>query len=171
MKEIVSLLIFSFFMTTSAKGNATDTSICKCRYYSSFEINEYKKIADSIGEILYDKYGNLLVIGERSFSGANLLFIVKRHKEYRGFFYNLGNKKSRVIDNITINQMAVKILTDSNAIKHSDKIPCKFISHDFSFFVSFGRTVQFYEVCYSQVLSVKSKPIGRLFSYYMKNFM
>jgi hypothetical protein len=171
MKFILLLLGFYFFAIATSFAYGGDTATCKCSYYSSYKISVYNHKKDSISSLLYKKYGNVILIGQRSFATSNLLFItITRNNEYKGFFYDLVNKKNKIVHGNEVKVMADRILADTMAIKSSDKIPCQYISHDFGFFVSFKHLEGTYEVCYSQVLSVRDKSIGALFLYYLDKF-
>lgn len=171
MKCILLLLNLLFFELNISYASGGDTAICNCEYYSSYKINIYKQKIDSISSKLRLKYSNVIFIGHRSFATADLLFITRSgNKGYKGFFYDLFKNKERVVIGADVTKMADKILADSISLKNSYSIPCQYISHDFSFFVSFELEKNTYEVCYSQVLTVRDKSIGKLFIYYLNKF-
>lgn len=170
MKNVLltSVVLILFFVTSSAYAN--DTLNCQCHYYSSYKKSDYINKFDSIKNAVKRTYGNVIAIGKRSFSEATTLFIFRTKGTYKGFFYNFNNASRKVVSDIQAHTIANKILQDTTAIINSDKILPQRLSHDFSFFVSFEKQEHIYEICYSQVLIVRNKSIGKLFIYYLENF-
>lgn len=168
MKSLIIILVFYSLFTQSCNGN--DTTNCKCTYYSSFDLEKYKFKTDSICQFLNYEYGHAIMIGHRSFAEANLLFIIKNKEDYRGFFYDLANNKSREVNNSIINKLAEGMYLNEANMKKACMLPKQEISHDFSFFVSFESPNKLYEICYSQILSAKDNVISKLLLYYKDNF-
>lgn len=170
MEKILFLFVVYSFISLKCIGQDFHVSTCKCQYYSSYNLKTYINKIDSIRKVISKNYGNVALIGYRSFSAANVLFISKGKGGYKGFFYNLIKKSNQVIKSPKVKEMANRILNDTSAIKNSDTIKPQYISHDFSFFVSYRGGKSIYEVCYSQVLTVRNKKIGQLFIYYLDNY-
>lgn len=170
MEKLLFIFVLSSFFSIKCLGQRGDTSVCKCQYYSSYNIKTYRHKLDSIRQVINKNYGNVIFIGYRSFSAANVLFIIKTKGVYKAFFYNLVKGSSQVIKGRKVSEIADRILKDTNAVKNSAKIKQQYISHDFSFFVSYNNGKNIYELCYSQVLTVKNNHTGQLFTYYLDNF-
>jgi hypothetical protein len=161
------VIIFFSFKTLA---QSDDISRCKCQYYSAYSIKMYKNKIDSICQDLNKNYGELIFIGSRSFSAANVLFITKKSGVYNGTFYNLIKGSRQIITGQKLSEIADRISKENNSIQDLTKIKPQYISHDFSFFISYNGGKDIYEVCYSQILAVKDKPIGKLFTFYLENF-
>lgn len=170
MKKILfsSVLLFQFSFISLAQ--IIKTSDSKCQYYSPVEIKTYKFKIDSIFQFYNKKYDTVLFIGNRNFSGAKALFIIKADGLFKGYLYDFIKHRYKTISNNKPKEMADQIRKNSKELKTSRAIQPQYISHDLSFFVSDNNGTDIYEVCYSQVMTIKSTPLGNLFVYYMKNF-
>ncbi|MFL9485561.1 hypothetical protein ACI6Q2_22460 [Chitinophagaceae bacterium LWZ2-11] len=166
MKTVLTII----FSLITVLNFANDSTNCRCKYYSSYDFKKYKNNSDSIGKVLSEKIGKVMMIGFRSFSAANLLFIVETNSGYEALSYDLVSGKNKKIIGRKVNELASKILTSSTSIDNSGKIPSKYISHDLSYFVSYNIKKGMFEVCQSQIMSVEDKDIGKLFLYYSKEF-
>ncbi|SEN39278.1 hypothetical protein SAMN04488505_11042 [Chitinophaga rupis] len=170
MRYFFFLIVIQIGLITNSNGQSKP--ICKCSYFSNYEIDRFLHDADSIYTLLARKYSkNIMIIGARGHSAANLMFIVNLNGKNKGFYYDLMEPENRVYKGIKLDELVKNLVRDS-AFLHTAKYNPDAVDHDSGFFVSFNYSKsKFVEICFSQLLGGNSKrPLSVAIHSYLSDF-
>lgn len=157
------LSLFTMLLLFQGEVKAQETPGCKCDYYSKFHISSYLSTLDSlVAKVRKSKHESVQVVGSRGYAAATLMIVVKRHNLNRGYYYDLGTKKMKIVEGKVLNVWLKNLEGDSSFLHTAKADPRRLPSHDHSFFVSFRYpNVGLKEICYSQLLSDTKRLFGR----------
>lgn len=167
MKLIIAVII----MLGGFRSVGAGTPPCRCDYYSPVNFDRYKAKIDSV----FAKIGRpqeTLLIGARNFSQSNVMIIIISGKGQRGFLYDFVKNEKKEIPGKSLANLR-KSLMDNKKVLTSDRIIEKQnIDHDHSYVFSFdyAKSRKLFEICFSQLMTIRKEKAARPFMNY-QNFI
>jgi hypothetical protein len=161
------LFILSFIIT---RADAQRTLDCKCNR-SLYSIEKYLSEADSISKVLYKKkYRNIIVVGARGLSAANLMFIGELDGKNKAFRYDLINKKTLIFEGPKLDRWKKNIVGDASFL-YTAPLNAGAVDHEVGFYISFNYPkIELKEVCESQIIGVPDRPFAVALWSYLNDF-